>query len=74
MAIATLCYCDGPFHEIFEDIVNQSIPPDALTSTCCWRRICRIRGLYRRRIDDETWREICRKRGYLRARQNSRGL
>jgi hypothetical protein len=47
---------------------------DVLTSSCCWREICRLRALHRDAVDDERWREICRIRGYLLARQNPRGF
>lgn len=56
------------------DLQRCSLPPEALTRTCCWREICRIRAFSHPPIDSETWREICVTRGYLLARQNPRGF
>lgn len=60
--------------EIIPDLLGCSLSYDVLTSSCCWREICRLRALHRDAVDDERWREICRIRGYLLARQNPRGF
>lgn len=68
-----MCYCDSSERQIFDDIKRLSIPSDALIRSCCWKKICQVRGSFGR-IDDEAWREICRKRGYLFRRENPRGF
>lgn len=69
-----MCYCDNSDVEILNDLKRGSIPDEALVNSCCWRRICQVRGRYFEEVDDETWRDICRERGYLRRRQNPRGF
>jgi hypothetical protein len=71
-----MCYCYPVVtnNEVLRDIVNQSIPDEALVCTHCWTRICRVRGLNFSSIDGGTWREICAQRGYLFARENPRGF
>ena len=60
--------------ELALDLQRNSLPSEALTRTCCWTEICRIRGSIYPPIDHEAWREICVTRGYLLARQNPRGF
>ena len=60
--------------ELLADLHRSSLPPEALTRSCCWSEICRIRSLSQPPIDAESWREICVTRGYLLARQNPRGF
>jgi hypothetical protein len=59
---------------ILSDIKRGGIPSEALVNSCCWKRICQVRGLHFNEIDDETWRDICRQRGYVFARENPRGF
>jgi hypothetical protein len=61
-------------HELLSDLNRCSLPPEALTRTCCWTEICRLRAVSLPAIDAESWREICVTRGYLLARQNPRGF
>ena len=60
--------------ELLADLQRCSLPPEALTRTCCWSEICRIRTFSHPPIDADSWREICATRGYLLARQNPRGF
>jgi hypothetical protein len=60
--------------EILDNLTHSSFQPDSLTRNCCWRQICRVRGLNPQAIDQETWREVCMVRGYLQGRQNPRGF
>ncbi len=60
--------------DILSDLRNCSFTPDALTRTCCWTQICRIRGANPHVIASDSWTGICRIRGYLLARQNPRGF
>jgi hypothetical protein len=66
-------YQDDSYEGIIPDLIGCSLSAEMLVSSSDWRQICRLRGLHRDKVDDETWREICRIRGYLLARQNSRG-
>ena len=67
-------YCRKSEASILGDIKRGGIPSEALVNSCCWRRICQVRGLHFNEIDDETWRDICRQRGYVFARENPRGF
>jgi hypothetical protein len=70
-----MCYCNiHSNEEILEDIVDETVPDEALVNNCCWRRICRARGLQTWRVDNEKWRQLCARRGYLFSRQNPRGF
>lgn len=69
-----MCYCDLPDAVILDDIVRGSIPDHAYANSCCWRRICQVRGRYYSQVDREVWVDICRTRGYVLARQNPRGF
>ena len=60
--------------ELLIDLQRCSLAPEALTRSCCWSEICRIRTLCHPAIDGDSWREICVTRGYLLARQNPRGF
>jgi hypothetical protein len=68
------CYCDLPSDAILEDLKNANIPEEALVNSCCWRRICSVRGSNLWAIPEDIWREICERRGYLYFRQNPRGF
>jgi hypothetical protein len=68
------CICDQRDMEILEWIQNQTLPSEALMRSCCWRRICQVRGRHFDLVEPETWSDICRERGYLYARQNPRGF
>jgi hypothetical protein len=67
-------YCRRSESSILSDIKRGGIPSEALVNSCCWKRICQVRGLHFNEIDDETWRDICRQRGYVFARENPRGF
>ena len=77
-----MCYCDNDDENILSDLKLQRIPADALVRSCCWRRICQVRGRSFSGSDktppwdpDGTiWSELCAKRGYLCDRQNPRGF
>lgn len=68
------CYCNRPDEEVLSDLKEDSIPDDALVFSCCWKNICRVRGLFFNQIAAETWTEICRRRGYILQRENPRGF
>ena len=71
---ATNCICNEHDRQILEWIQNQTLPSEALVRSCCWRRICQVRGYYPGEVGIETWIEVCRERGYLYAGQNPRGF
>lgn len=60
--------------EILSDLQNGTVPAGALVQSCCWKEICRVRGLNIGRVRPETWVELCGQRGYLMGRQNPRGF
>ncbi len=68
------CYCRSSHPEIIKAIRESAVPHDALLNTCCWRTLCRVRGLHPSKVDPETWRELCRRRAYIQLRQNPRGF
>jgi len=68
------CYCDLSYEEILQGLVEGAIPDEALVYSCCWKTICRVRGLYFNSVDPEIWREICARRGYIQNRENPRGF
>jgi hypothetical protein len=68
------CYCKLPDQEVLADLKEGSIPDEALVFSCCWKNICRVRGLFFNLVPAETWIEICRKRGYIQHRENPRGF
>jgi hypothetical protein len=68
------CYCELPYEEILSGLQEGAIPDEALVYSCCWKTICRVRGLYFNSVDDEIWREICTRRGYIRSREDPRGF
>lgn len=65
-----LCYCDSGGKTILTDLVEGSIPDEALVRNCCWSEICRINGRNYDAANDEEWAELCRKRTYLLMRQD----
>jgi len=69
-----MCICKEYNQEILKMIKNESLPDEALVNTCCWKRICEVRGLNFSAVNSEVWRSICAKRGFLQARQNPRGF
>lgn len=69
-----MCYCDNEDWDILNDIRNGSVPSDALVQSCCWSRVCQVRGRNYNHVDPETWEQICRERGYSYARENPRGF
>ena len=73
-AAAGGCYCNLADEEILDDLKDGSVPDEALVFSCCWKNICRVRGLSFGQVPDETWTEICRRRGYIQQRENPRGF
>ena len=69
-----MCYCDNEDWDILNDTRNGSVPSDALVQSCCWRRVCQVRGRNYHLVAPETWEQICRERGYSFARENPRGF
>ena len=67
-------YCEQDEQSILNDIQSISIPADALTEHCSWRRICQVRGRNFSAVDPAAWSQVCQKRGYSFARSNSRGF
>ena len=63
-----LCYCDSKPQTILRDLIEGSIPDEALLRVCCWKEICTVRGSNVDAIDYEQWRGLCRRRGRLVAR------
>ena len=68
------CYCILPDEDVLFDLKAGSIPDEALVYSCCWKNICRVRGLFFNLVPPETWTEICRRRGYIQQRENPRGF
>jgi hypothetical protein len=68
------CYCQSAYDLILQDIRNNSVPEEVLVNKCCWKVICRVRGLNFAIVEPEIWEDICRLRGYLLARENPRGF
>ncbi len=63
---STRCYCNSTgTKSILNDIVEASIPEDALTGDCCWSTICRVYSQNRDAVEPGIWPEICAKRGAL---------
>jgi hypothetical protein len=73
-AIHLRCLCDWPDEDVLNDVVNESLPDYSLVNSCCWRRICQVRGRNYHAVELETWVNICSRRGYLQQRQNPRGF
>jgi len=73
-ALESGCYCNLPDEEVLADLKEDSIPDEALLYSCCWKNICRVRGLFFNLVSAETWIEICRRRGYIKQRENPRGF
>lgn len=73
-AASATCLCNWSDEEILADIVNETLPSEALVKTCCWKRVCQVRGRNFSQVDAEAWISICQRRGYLQERQNPRGF
>jgi IS30 family transposase len=67
-------YCHSNDGAILSDIVEGRIPEIALVTSCCWKRICQVRGRNFSLVPEDTWEELCRFRSYLFARENPRGF
>ena len=72
--LAASHYCHSNDGAILSDIVEGRIPEIALVTSCCWKRICQVRGRNFSLVPEDTWEELCRFRGYLFARENPRGF
>ena len=66
------CYCSVSDEEILSALKEGSVPDEALVYSCCWRNICRVRGLFFNLVSAETWVQICQRRGYVQQRENPR--
>lgn len=71
---SALHYCHSSDAAILDDLKHASIPEIGLVTTCCWKRICQVRGRNFRDVPDDIWEDLCRERGYLLARENPRGF
>ena len=61
----TNCYCNKLDYEILSDILNNSIPRDALVKDCCWKKICQVRGKNFGNVEQSgNWSDICSDRGF----------
>ena len=69
-----MCYCSLPDDHILADIQSARIPDTALVNSCCWSRVCQVRGRNFSVVENDTWVEICTQRGYIHARKNPRGF
>ena len=69
-----MCYCDSSDEEILNDLLREYVPEEALVRSCCWRRVCQVRGRNFNLVSPDTWRIICVERGFLLYRQNPRGF
>lgn len=67
-------YCRYSEARLLRYLTTGNVPSEALVNSCCWRRLCQVRGLHFNKIDPETWREICHQRGYVFDRENPRGF
>lgn len=68
------CYCASAHSKILANLVDESVPDEALLNSCCWKTICRVRARNFSKIDPEIWVTLCARRGYLRDRENPRGF
>jgi hypothetical protein len=68
------CYCSLSDEEILIALKDASVPDEALVFSCCWKNICRVRGLFFNLVPADAWTEICRRRGYIQRRENPRGF
>jgi hypothetical protein len=74
IALGGACYCSVSYERVLDDLKAGSVPDEALLFSCCWKNICRVRGIFLKQIPDQTWTEICRRRGYIQQRENPRGF
>ena len=64
------CYCNNPqsLHEIYEDIMEENVPYDALTCDACWKEdIAKTWGYYGwagNYIPQSTWDDLCEERAH----------
>lgn len=64
------CYCNNPasLQEVYEDIMNDRVPRDALTCDACWQEdLAKTWGYYgwsSKLIPQKLWEELCDKRAY----------
>jgi hypothetical protein len=59
------CYCARPEISILKDLIDDTLPDEALLSLCCWKEISRVRGLNRSAKSYVDWTGLCRRRGNL---------
>lgn len=64
------CYCNHPqsLHQVYLDIISESVPHDALTCDACWQEdLTTTWGYYgwaTKQIPSKKWKELCDARGY----------
>lgn len=62
-----MCYCDKPETEIGKDVKDGKVPDEMLLRDCCWRKICKVRGMWFQEIGDLAWARLCDKRSRAQA-------
>jgi hypothetical protein len=67
-------YCHSSDAAILDDLKEGRVPEIGLVTSCCWKRICQVRGRNLKDVADDVWQDVCRERGYLLARENPRGF
>jgi hypothetical protein len=72
--LAATHYCHSNDGAILSDLIQGRIPEIALVTSCCWKRVCQVRGRNFNLVSEDTWEELCRFRGYIHARENPRGF
>lgn len=64
------CYCNNPksLHQIYLDIMSNSVPDDALTCDACWQEdLSTTWGYYgwaSKLIPQEVWNKLCDRRAF----------
>jgi hypothetical protein len=69
-----MCICSWDDIDIMDCLINESLPDEALLNSCCWRRICQVRGRNSSGVGYKRWVDLCARRGYLLYRENPRGF
>jgi len=64
------CYCNNPksLYEIYKDIMNNTVPYDALSCDACWQEdLSATWGYYgyvSKAIPKDVWKKLCNSRSY----------
>jgi hypothetical protein len=69
-----MCYCDLLASQLLDDLKRGTVPAEALTRSCCWEEVCRVRQWNLGDISDDDWGELCTRRGHLLGGQSPRDL